>query len=488
MAVIDELLVGLGFDYDDSDLNKFKEGVNATNKVVSQLIKVAVAAATAITGMTVASTRASDEQGKLAAEIGDTVENIDALQFALRRTGGEASSMGEALRGLAVQASAAARGTGRGLEAFGILGISLTNTNGTLKTTTDLFLEVSDALQRFDSTQQIELATKIGLRSSIRLLQQGSGGIRELIAEAEALGVTTAQDAAIAADFQDSLTDIWAITKQISRTLTRELVPIMQSLVTSFTEWWIQNRQIIEQQLPIWIERLAAALKLLVFVTGAWLTLRLGAAIITLIGLIGTLTAAVVTFNVAAAFIPALIIAGLTLIALVAEDVKVFLEGGDSVLGSLIEKFPILEDAVKGVRVVFNGLLRITDLIFSGWAKIINLFKNVTFGGFIDGLKNIPGFIGDITGLSKVDGTGVLPDLKNSFNDIFGNNNILSPTVNFGNVIPGASAIPTSNRTAYINTVEIKVEAGLNDPGEVANSVNNVLQQTSQDLTTTVDQ
>jgi len=487
MAVIDELLVGLGFDYDDSDLRKFKEGVDATNKVVAQLIKLAVVAATAITGMAVASTRASDEQGKLAAEIGDTVENVDALQFALQRTGGEASAMGEALRGLAVQASAAARGTGRGLEAFGILGVSVSNANGTLKTTSELFLEISDALQRFDRTQQIELATKLGLRSSIRLLQEGSGGIRQLIAEAQALGVTTAEDAAIAAEFQDSLTDLWAIVKQVSRTLTRELVPVMQELLTTFTDWWVRNRQIIEQQLPIWVDRVTTAFKALVFITGVWLSFRLGAAVVALVGLLRTLTVAIVAVNVAAAFIPTLIALALTALLLIAEDAKVFFEGGDSFLGDMIKKFPKLESVLKGVAFVFNKLSEATGLIFDGWEKIFNLFKNATFEGFFSFLKKVPVFLGDITGLSRVDGTGLLNNISDVLTDGLSGVTTGAQNANFGNVIPGVEAIP-GNNSAYINNVEIRVDAGFNSPLEVANSVNDILQQTAQDLTTPVDQ
>ena len=102
MAIIDELLVGLGFEYDPKEMKQFKEDVGKTTGVIKGLAKAAVAGAVAITGLTIASTRASDEQGKLADEIGDTVENIDALQFALERSGGSADGMTSSLRGLGI--------------------------------------------------------------------------------------------------------------------------------------------------------------------------------------------------------------------------------------------------------------------------------------------------------------------------------------------------------------------------------------------------
>ncbi len=221
MALIDELLVGLGFEYDPKEMNEFKEDVSKTTGVIKNLARMAVVGAAAITGLAVASTRASDEQGKLADEIGDSVENIDALQFALERSGGSADGMTSSLRSLSIRAAEAARGVGSGVEAFGLLGISATNSNGDLKKSSDLMLEVSQRFQGLNKSQQIDLADKLGLSDSIRLLQQGPAAIRELTDEARALGVTTAEDAAAAAEFQDGLTNIWKIVKQVSRVLAR---------------------------------------------------------------------------------------------------------------------------------------------------------------------------------------------------------------------------------------------------------------------------
>ena len=86
--ILDELLVALGFDYDPKEAKQFKDDIAKTTNIVKGLVQAAAAGAAAITGMTIASTRASDEQGKLANEIGETVENISALQFAQQRAGG----------------------------------------------------------------------------------------------------------------------------------------------------------------------------------------------------------------------------------------------------------------------------------------------------------------------------------------------------------------------------------------------------------------
>lgn len=461
MAIIDELLVGLGFEYDPKEMKQFKEDVGKTTGVIKGLAKAAVAGAVAITGLTIASTRASDEQGKLADEIGDTVENIDALQFALERSGGSADGMTTSLRGLAVRAAEAARGVGSGVEAFGLLGISATDSNGNLKKTSDLMLEVSQRFQGLSKSQQIELADKLGIRDSIRLLQQGPDAIRELTDEAMLLGVTTVEDAEAAAEFQDSLTNLWRIVKQVSRTLARQFVPIIQEMTDSFIEWWKTNRQLIEQNLPDWIDKATMALKLLVIATGAWLAMRLVSHVMTLITLFKGLSVAALAANAAALLLPALIAAGIAALALLAEDAKTFFEGGESFIGGMIEKFPEWADEIRVVAAIFATIADLTAMIFDGWSKIIDLFSNATFDDFKEFLGNIPGFLGDVTGLVEVGGGGLIPELGQSI---------------------------SNTASTVVDKLEIVVQGGADTAENIADAVLNVFQQTSQDLNTAVDQ
>lgn len=461
MAMIDELLVGLGFEYDPEEMKQFKKDIGKTTSVIKGLVRAAAAGAAAITGLTVASTRASDEQGKLADEIGDTVENIDALQFALKRSGGSADGMVSSLRNLAIRASEAARGVGSGVEAFGLLGISAADSNGNLKNTSDLMLEVSQRFQGLSRAKQIELADKLGIRDSIRLLQQGPRAIRELTDEARLLGVTTAEDAAIAAEFQDSLTDLWGIVKHVSRTFTRQFVPIIKELTDSFIDWWKTNRAMIEQNLPEWIDKVTTALKLMVIATGAWLAMRLVSHVMTLITLFKGLSVAVLAANAAALLLPTLIAAGVAALALLVEDAKTFFEGGESFIGDMIEKFPRWAGEIRVIAAIFGTIASLTAMIFDGWFKIIDLFRNTTFNDFKEFLGNLPGFLGDITGLYNVDGTGVIPELGQSI---------------------------SNTASTVVDKIEIVVQGGADTAENIANAVFNVFQQTSQDLNTAVDQ
>lgn len=462
MALLDELLVGLGFEYDPKEIQQFKTDIEKTVKVVKNLTRVAVASAAAITSLTIASTSNTDEQGKLAKEIGDTVENIDALQFALKRAGGTSDGMTSSLRQLAIRASEAARGTGSGVEAFGILGVSVTDSNGRLKTTSDLMLEVSNRMQGLNKAQQIELADKLGIRDSVLLLQEGPEAIKALIAEAHALGVTTAEDAAVAEEFQDSLTDLWQIIKSVSRTISKTFAPILKKMVNSFSDWWKLNRQMIEQNFPKWVSKFTSALKLLILAAGAFLAISLVNHLATLITLLRGVSVAAMAANAAALLLPILLGAAVVAFLALVEDAKVFFEGGESFIGDMIEKFPKWADEIKLIASLFKLVLDTTNHIFDGWSRIIDMFSKFSVENLKEILGNIPGFIGDVTGVYGAGGqSGLIPELGQS--------------------------ISNSSKTV-VDKVEIIIQGGADTAENIANAVSNVFQQTSQDLNTVVDQ
>lgn len=465
MAIIDELLVGLGFQYDPKEMKRFKEDVEKTTSVIKELATAAVAGAAAITGLTVASTQASDEQGKLADEIGETVGRIDALQFAMDRSGDSSENLSTSLRDLSRRASEAARGTGEALEIFSILGISSTSLSGGLKPASELMIEISDSFQNLSKAKQIEFADKLGVKDSIRLLQSGPEAIRDLISEAEALGVTTEEDAKIAAEFQDSLTNLWKSVKSGARILTRELAPILKSVMDSTVEWWKANRQLIEQNLPEWIDKATMAMKLLTLATGVWLSMRLVTHIAALITAFKGLSVAALVANAAALLLPALIAGSVTALALLAEDAKVFFEGGESFIGDMIEKYPKWEIALRSVALVFGTLADLTTSILEGWSSIFDLF---TVDALKDLGKYLPGFLSNVRE-GAIATTVKAAEAAPSFLDEVGRSvRNTSPTL--------------------VEKMDIIIQGGADTAENIANAVFDVFQQSSQDLNTAVDQ
>jgi hypothetical protein len=474
--MLDELLVGLGFDYDPEEMSQFKNDIRKTTGIIKSFAKVALAGAAAITAITTASTAASDEQGKLASELSENVGLIDALQFAMKRSGGSAEDMTGSLRNLTKLAGEAARGIGGGVEAFGLLGISVTDAEGKVKKSSDLFSEITKIFENLTTSQQIDLAGKLGLSGSIRLLQQGSEGLQELTDRARELGVTTDEDASISAEFQDSLTDIWQVTKDISRTMSRHLAPVMMKVKESLLGWWVLNKDLIEQNLPIWINRITTAMKLMAIATGVWLSLRLVSHIVTLISLFKGLSIAALAANASALLLPTLIAAGVAALALLVQDAKTFFEGGESFIGDMIEKFPQWEAQITTIAALFATISDLVVMIGDGWSLIIDSISNFSLDGIIDDFKLITGDLLGAIGINS-DPASPFPTPEQRF----------GPKVDtyydsdFSNQV-------NSTKKLTIDKVEINVDGTGRSSGEVASEIADLLRNADSELNTGVDQ
>lgn len=459
--ILDELLVKLGFDYNPKDIDKFKKDLSGTKDLIQNVATKAIAAATAFNAFIFATTQSSDTQGKLADEIGESVETLNALQYANQRAGNSAEDMSKSLRDLSVRISEASRGAGAGLEAFGELGINVTKSNGSLKTASEVMLEISDRIQEYDKTDQVGLADKLGVKDSLKLLQSGSAGIRQLMEDAKALGVVTAEDAAISAEFQDSLLDFWTIVKEVSRMITRVFVPSMTEANIQFSDWWKANKQIIEQKLPEFIDKITYAVKLMVIGFAAFIGLRLATHLVALINLMKGLTAATIAMNVAAFLIPIAIAALAAAFVALWEDAKVFFEGGDSFIGEMLRKYPQWQTQINTIASIFGAIDATTQTILNGWKEIFDLIGKFNKENASEVLSNLPGFLLDVTKLKTAQGTGLIPSLQNE----------------------ASGTIKT-----FVDKIEIMVQGGADSAEKIAQEVFNVFQQTSKDLNTTVDQ
>jgi uncharacterized protein YoxC len=461
MAVIDSLLVELGFEYDPSDMAQFKKDLSSTTNLVKKFAKVIIAATAAVTGLVTVSTAATDKQGKFADKIGESVGMVDALQFAMERSGGSADGMNSSLESLSRRAGEAARGIGEGVQAFGMLGVNVRDANGSIKGASNLMLEVSSALQGLSKAEQIDFSEKLGIGASLPLLQQGPQAIRDLVSEARKLGVTTAEDAKVAAEFQDTLTDVLRVINQIVRAISRYLGPSLTKINQRFLDWWKLNKDIIELKIPEWIDKAAKAMKLLVIATGLFIGLRILTTLGRMLMLFRSLSVASLIFQGTFLILPALIGLLIVAIAAFAQDAKVFFEGGNSVFGDWIKKFPELESELRTVAAVFATIWDMTKMVLDGWIKIFQLFSRSSIEDIKENLSLIPGFLGDVTGLLTPEGTGVLQQ---------------------------ASAAVKNAANVAVEKIDIVIQGGADTAENIATSVYNVFQQTTEELNTAVDQ
>lgn len=193
--------------------DKTQAAFNSVNRSLSTLNKAAISLKGAFAGLATAAVFAGFAQGlqnaidraskfvETAQKIGASVEFISSMSYAAKLAGVEFESLEKGLIKLSRAADSASSDMKSGLAYdFKRLGISLTESNGQIKTTEQLFLDVADRIAGFDDgMRKAAVAQAVFGKAGadlIPLLNQGSEGIRKMFEEAENLGVTFATQSA----------------------------------------------------------------------------------------------------------------------------------------------------------------------------------------------------------------------------------------------------------------------------------------------------
>jgi len=221
----------------------------------------------------------------------------------------------------------------------------------------------------------------------------------------------------------------------------------------------------------------------LLVATAAWIGMRLAMHLMQLISLMRGLTVATLLFNAAAAAIPMLIGAAIAAIVLLVQDAKTFFEGGESYIGDMIEKFPELESAIKGIAFVLNGVWALTSLILEGWKEIFSLFNGDTLSNAFEGAREVMSAL--IPAPIRTAASLIPGPIGNMFG---GGAEWLTRLLNMrdrGSIDQDQIQTPRSSQIS-VDRIEITVQ-GSADPTQTAREVMHQFQQASKDLQTAVE-
>ena len=391
--VIENLITKLSFQFDGSKLKKFDAFIKSAVKSLSVMAVAATAAAGAVYAFTNKMAQANDKLGKLSQQIGIDSEALSELGYVAELNGGSVDSMNSSLEQLGRIASESARGMGAGVEVFGMLGVSVTDTNGRIKQTDALFNDVADALSRLGSqAERAEFAQKLGISGDILLsMQQGSDAINQQRQRARDLGLVLDSDAtAAAARFNDAVLDQKSILGGLANTIGTKLMKVIAPMMEQFTTWYIANKKLIKQKLNAFIDKIIYGFQIVRNVAG-----RVVSMVMSLVNAMGGLKNAVVAvagvllvMNASALLMPILIAALTVGILLLLEDIIKYAEGGDSALGNLAKKFPVMDAALKGLVATFK-------MVRDGWGLIFTDGDDA-LEGFIMMIKDVGRYILDL--------------------------------------------------------------------------------------------
>lgn len=252
--IVRELLTKIGFLFDQGAFNRSERGL-------LKLAGVAGATAGVVGGLTYAlwrSVQAADRAGQAAyvgaQRFGVTAEEFQKLGYVADESGSNVDTLATSLKFLQKSAYLASKGGKEQTAVFAGLGIRVKDTHGKLKPTVALFKETADKVAALkDPAAQTALAMKIfgrGASLLIPVLKKGSEGITELMGEAEALGfVLSNEDVEKVHNFHNALHRMESAINGVSLRLGVKLIPIVQRVVESVTQWFITNRQLIDRGL-----------------------------------------------------------------------------------------------------------------------------------------------------------------------------------------------------------------------------------------------
>lgn len=371
-----ELFVKLGVKADDKQIKEFDKSVEAVKDSMFRASAMATAFAGSLFALVKTAANAGDEVLKTSQKYGVSAQTLQELQYAAR---GEAEQLTQSFRFLNKSIAEAGDGGEQQIETFSKLGVQLKNTDGSLRSSEDILLQLSDRFKEMpDGANKTSAAMKVLGKSGadlIPFLNQGSEEIARLRQEALETGFVMDGDALKASElFEDSFDDLKNTLIGLRNILAVNLMPVITDLMKVFKLYLIQNRELIKLNLSkaisvmigylrtFWglIKSLYTSMTGIVQIFGGWeraikgvlavMLALFGLQILSAIGntwkLIASgisafraLGAAAMWANIKALAIPILIGAAIVAIGLIIEDLIAFFQGRDSVTGIIVEEF-----------------------------------------------------------------------------------------------------------------------------------------------------
>ena len=185
--------------------------------------------------------KAGDNFQKMSIRTGISAENLSRLDFAAKRSGTNLTTVESAVRYLDKGMLDASNGIGIAKRGFDMLGISVKDSHGHLRSSIDVMQEVSEKLSHMkNATERIAAAQYIFGSSFgtqlLPLLTNGKNGISSLMKESDKLGYTwSTKDANAAAEFEDRITDLKSAFDGLKRRLLINSFPFFEGAITGAT-------------------------------------------------------------------------------------------------------------------------------------------------------------------------------------------------------------------------------------------------------------
>ena len=488
--IVRELVTRLGLDGAQAErsANRIDRTMQGLRQTMQAVVTASAAVGTAMIGLARSTASYGDEVAKTAGTLGIASEQLQAYRFAFDRVGIEQQELTNGLERLNRNLGQAALGNRAAQEAFARLGVEIFDATGRVRTLGDLFPDVIESIGNMeDGAIQAALAQDVFGRSGIRLgraLRQGRGEMERLVQRFKDLGGgITDTEAAMSELATDATTDLSTIVNGLRLQIGADLLPAFIGVTNAVTDWIMENRDLIRQNVARFFDGVITVARLLYNVMQpiVWLFQTISRAANSLTGTLGTLASAITglaltafaaglfgvatgVLSVSRAFaLMAGVISRVPVILavisalLILEDLIFFFAGKESVIGDV---FAFAHDEIEGFTEAVEGIRGAVDAVgdtFRGlahdvWASIADMGAN--WSAFITELRSGVGpieAIGNLLGREFGRGVDMIESLAEAFEDVIGymvrsvniGANLLSIIESIFSLIPGGGSTDT---------------------------------------------
>lgn len=247
-------------------------------------------------------------------------------------------------------------------------------------------LNLADQLAGMNYDQATKTLKNYGIteRSTVELLRKGSGEVRRMMLAQEKNGAITQEAADKAKAFNQSLNNLKRVSSDAANSFAQFLMPVLTKVIDFLSmagKWAVENKTFV-----------------IAFFAGV-------AGIVTALFLPAMLAAAAATIAATWPFIAigAAIGAAAAMFALIYDDIMNFIEGNDSLIGQIINDFPIVGEIinliVEGIKIAFAAAGMAADTLWNGFKAMASGIVGV-FKWLWDAIQSYIGFI--TKGIGKV--------------------------------------------------------------------------------------
>lgn len=381
MAVVDELVTLLSFKMgagSEQAIKTLKDGITSIKGEVTKWAAAATAAGTATAYFITSASESAVDLQKLSQQTNMSTDSLQKWMYAAESVGASANAVTSDLSNMLKSMSSPIPGE-LNMELM-MLGVSVRNASGQLRGADEVIKDVGERLNKMGNAEAIQWAERVGISNdTLMLLKQGKQGLAELFEEAQLVGAIIPEDAIErGAELSKSLNTLKRVFSTMGQSIALSFAPNLKKVVDNFKSFIISNGDFIRQGLGTVIEGigkgfnkfLQALIKLKDLIVSAAAPLKPfikdldGVKVVSglVAGALGGLT--LLLAPMIAKF--ALIGSAISAVSLIIEDFIVWINGGKSVIGDLINAFnnldPVLKEIAEAVGVAVTAFAGFTTL------------------------------------------------------------------------------------------------------------------------------